>query len=124
MDLQQFFNDNKELVIAVVGGIFAVIAAVIKSKMKLSRALLWFLASMICLGAGATLFFLESTQEGLHFNPPDEVSLEVLSNKPALLMLGACLLMATGAIWGIINFLRLFVGGSTPLPDSKPGKKR
>ena len=119
MDLQTLLSENKELVMVVVAGLFGIVAALIKSKMKLSPALLWFFASLLCLGAGCALLFLEYSQ--FHFNPEEGLSLD---NKGSLLALGGCLLVAAGGIWGIVNFLRLFVGNPVPLPDAAPGKKR
>jgi hypothetical protein len=119
MDLQGFFNEHKELVGIVIGGLFAIVAALIKSKMKFSPPVLWFFASLICLAVGGALLFMES--EKYHFDPEVGVSLD---NKGSLFALGGCLLVATGAIWGIINFGRLFIGRPDSLPDAAPGKKK
>lgn len=121
MDLQTFIQENKEIVGVVIAGLFGIVAALIKSKMKFSPPVLWLFASLFCLMVGLTMLFIERNMTGLHFFPEDGISTE---SKGAMLALGGCLLVATGAIWGIINLLRLFVGGPKPLPDAAPGKKK
>jgi len=119
MDLQALLSEHKELVGVVVAGIFGIAAALIKSKMKLSPPLIWFFVSLLCLGVGAALLLLEQIQ--FYFDPHAGVGLH---NKGSLLALSGCLLLAAGGIWGIINFLRLFLDRPLALPDAPPGKKR
>jgi hypothetical protein len=121
MDLQTFFSENKEVVAVVIAGLFGILAALIKSKMKLSPPLLWFFASLVCAVVGAGLLFVEYNQPQLYFDPDAGLSLE---NKGSILALAGCLLLATGGIWGMINFLRLFIGGPVAYPDEPPKKKR
>jgi hypothetical protein len=120
MDLSKLWAEHKEVILVLVAGLFSILAALIKSKMKLSPPVLWFFASLACLAAGGALLFLESVQ--LHFDP--EAALDQ-DNKGAMLALGGCLLLAAGGIWAIINFLRLLFGGSPAgLPDEPPKKKK
>jgi len=119
MDFQALLSEHKELVGVVVAGVFGIVAALIKSKMKFSAPLIWFFVSLFCLAAGAALLFLEQAQ--FHFDPHAGVGLQ---NRNSLLALAGCLLLAAGGIWGIINFLRLFLDRPLTLPDAPPGKKR
>jgi hypothetical protein len=120
MDLSKLWADYKEVILVLAAGLFSILAALIKSKLRPSPPLLWFFAALLCLAAGAALLFGESVQ--FHFDPEAPLDQD---NKGAMLALGGCLLLAAGGIWAVINFLRLLFGGSPAgLPDAPPAKKR
>src|SRR5262245_57360856 len=114
MNWQSLWNDNKELILVVAAGLFSIVAAVLKSKMKLSPTLGWLVASVVCLAGGGVLWHLEYNK--YPFDPEKSLSLE---NTGALLLIGAALLGATGAIWTVINLMRTLFGGS-PKDDERP----
>jgi di/tricarboxylate transporter len=117
MDLRAFFTEYKEHILVVLAGLFGIAAAVIKSKMRPSAALSWFFASVFCLLLGFGLLFLEYAL--YPFDPDVELT---PSNTGAMLVLGGCLCIAAGGLWGFINFIRLFT--AAPVAESSGKKKK
>src|SRR4051794_17695412 len=101
MNWQNVWEQYKELIIVIAGGLFSIVAAVLKTKMKLSPTLGWLVASVVCLAGGGVLLNLEYNK--YHFDP--EKSIDV-THTGALLLIGGALLGTTGAVWAVINLLR------------------
>jgi len=117
MNAQEMWNEYKELILVIAGGLFSIVAAVLKTKMKLSASLGWLVASVVCLIGGGVMLRVEYAK--IHFDPDKALDLE---NYGAMLMLGGALLLSTGIVWGLINLMRTLFGGS-PKDDERPRKR-
>src|SRR4051794_9746627 len=101
MNWQAIWNEYKELIIVAAGGVFSIVAAVLKTKMKLSPTLGWLVASVVLLAGGGVLLQLEYNK--YHYDPERSVGID---HPGALLLIGGALLGTTGAVWVVINLMR------------------
>jgi hypothetical protein len=109
MNLVKFVEENKQIVAAVLAGIFAITAAYIRRDRRHEKAggdrpfRRLMLPPLLCLVLGAGLLAAENY--AYNFDPAGEwVSVH---NPGAGLALGGCIFLAAGVIWGFIHFIRL-----------------
>src|SRR5262249_19622648 len=119
MNLQAMWNEYKELIIVIAGGLFSIVAAVLKSKMKFSSTHVWLIVSVICLAGGGVLWHLQGNVEKYRFDHEKALGVDHLGS---LMLLGAAVLGSAGAIWTFINLMRTLFGGSPKEGDERPKK--
>ena len=127
-DLSAAFSENKEIVVAVIAGVFGVMAAYIKRKPTKDKgeppknpALKWLLVSFVSLLLGAGLLAAEHWKFNL--DPAGDLGLE---NPGAILCLAGSMLVAIGAVWMFVNLGRLAARPAVPreLPPTLKGLGR
>jgi len=119
MDFKEIWAQHKELVVAVIAGVCTIAAAVIKrsghraegqtqgkQKNPVARLVFW---CFVCLLLGAAM--LGAEMFAFNLDPDGGLGPD---NPGLILTLAGCLLISTGAIWGVINFGRLLGGAGKP----------
>jgi len=111
-------GEAKEIVVAVIAGIFGIIAAFIKRGGRggetqgggppKNKAPMWLLVSVASVLLGAAMLAAENFKVNL--NPDGGLSLK---NPGAILCLAGSMLVGVGVVWTFVNFCRLF---SAPAP--------
>jgi hypothetical protein len=108
MNWQTIFSEQKQIIAAVVAGLFAILAAYIRRDHKEEKAhvkvpvmglLLWPLFYLL---VGGSLLFVEFYY--LNVIPGGDLSLH---NPGAILCLAGCVFVVAGVVWLPINLLRL-----------------
>jgi len=119
MDVRTLFSEQKQLVAAIIAGLFAIVAAYIRRDKRPERtgakkpilSLLLLPLGYLIVGTGllAAEFF------SLKIDPERDLSLD---NPGAILCLAGCVLVVAGVVWLPINFIRLL---TWPKPKELPG---
>jgi hypothetical protein len=113
-DLAPFFSENKEIVVAIIAGVFGVMAAYIKRGGKEKgepgtpggpKPGKWLLISFVSMIVGAGLLAAEHWKFNL--DPAGDLN---LANPGAILCLAGSMLLAVGAVWTCVNLVRLVKG--------------
>ncbi len=119
-DLPSFVTEYKEIVVAIIAGIFGVIVAIIRRPPREHTAKKPFpvmlIASVLSLLIGGGLLAAEYFKFNL--DPDGELSLQ---NPGAILSLAGCMFVAAGLIWTPLNLLHLLRPAATKFPDAAPG---
>src|SRR5689334_25235209 len=126
MDDQPAFNIPKEIIVAVITGVFAVTAAYIRrphrppadgTAPKKNPAVKWLLISLVSLVLGAGMLAAERLVVQLRLDPAGDLSLE---NPGAILCLAGSMLIAIGAVWTVVNLCRLVFRRAAPKDGPPP----
>src|SRR5437763_793469 len=108
MDVKTLLSDYKQVIAAVVAGLFAIVAAYIRRDKRLERpgakrpVLGLLLLPILYLIAGVVLLAIE------FFKVNVDPSLDLdLHNGGAILLLAGCVLVVAGVVWFPVNIIRL-----------------
>jgi hypothetical protein len=111
MDITKWISENKQIVAAILAGIFAITAAYIRRDRRFEkvkkpgRRLL--MPPFLCFVLGAGLLGAEYFVYNMDYEAFEKNSLDVSGNPGAALAFGGCLFLAISVIWGFANFVRL-----------------
>lgn len=118
MDFRTIFSDYKQIIAAVVAGIFAIAAAYIRRDKRFEKTsakkpiLSLLLLPLVYLVVGAGLLAVESFS--LNLKPKGDLSLD---NPGAILCLAGCIFLVAGVAWLPLNLIRLLLW---PKPKEQP----